>query len=221
MNKMTKRILMCAFGVVVCALSVGIFKHASLGIDPFQTLMSGLAEVTPIRYGTLYVIVNAVLLTVSLILDRSRIGIGTLLNLFFFGYIVEFSQKICESLIPDPSLPVRFVLLVPAVILLCFSAAVYFSADLGVSAYDAVSLILADRQKVIPFAFCRVITDVFCVLAGILLLRFAGWSWKEITAVVGIGTILTAFFMGPLIAWFREHVSEPFLEGKPGSASAG
>ncbi len=212
MDRKTKRILMCAFGVFVCAVSVGIFKHAALGIDPFQTLMSGLTEVTKIRYGTLYVIVNGVLLIAALFFDRTKIGIGTLMNLFLFGYIVEFSQKICEHLIPDPSFPVRILLLVPAVVLLCFAAAVYFTANLGVSAYDAVSLILADRQKIIPFAWCRVITDVFCVIAGTVLLYTSGWSWGQISAVVGVGTILTAFFMGPLITWFREHVSDPFLE---------
>jgi uncharacterized membrane protein YczE len=36
--------------------------------------------------------------------------------------------------------------------------------------------------------------------------------------VAGIGTILTAFFMGPLITWFREHISDPFLENGNGES---
>ena len=48
-----KRILMSALGVVICGISVGMFKHASLGVDPFQSLMSGLDAVIPIRFGTL------------------------------------------------------------------------------------------------------------------------------------------------------------------------
>ena len=56
-----KRILMSALGVVICGISVGMFKHAALGVDPFQSLMSGLDAVIPIRFGTLYVIANLIL----------------------------------------------------------------------------------------------------------------------------------------------------------------
>ena len=43
-----RRILMSVLGVLICGISVGMFKHASLGVDPFQSLMSGLDAVIPI-----------------------------------------------------------------------------------------------------------------------------------------------------------------------------
>ena len=58
-----KRIFMSLFGVIICAISVGIFKLASFGVDPFQSFMSGLSSVIPISFGTLYVIVNLLLLS--------------------------------------------------------------------------------------------------------------------------------------------------------------
>jgi len=61
---------MSLFGVIICAVSVGIFKIAALGVDPFQSLMSGLDKLIPISFGTLYVIVNLLLLTFSLVVDR-------------------------------------------------------------------------------------------------------------------------------------------------------
>ena len=48
-----RRILMSLFGVVICAISVGFFKHAALGVDPFQSLMAGLDALIPIDFGTL------------------------------------------------------------------------------------------------------------------------------------------------------------------------
>ena len=62
-----RRVFMSLFGVIICAISVGIFKIAALGVDPFQSLMSGLDKLIPISFGTLYVIVNLVLLSFSLI----------------------------------------------------------------------------------------------------------------------------------------------------------
>ena len=56
-----RRIFMSLFGVIICAISVGIFKIAALGVDPFQSLMSGLDKLIPISFGTLYVLVNLVL----------------------------------------------------------------------------------------------------------------------------------------------------------------
>ena len=59
----TRRILMSLMGVVICAISVGMFKTAALGVDPFQTFMAGLDKLVPISFGTLYVITNVILLT--------------------------------------------------------------------------------------------------------------------------------------------------------------
>lgn len=210
-DRLTRRIGMSALGVVICGVSVGMFKHAALGVDPFQALMSGLDAVIPIRFGTLYVLVNLLLLLFALVFDRHKIGLATLINLFLLGYIAEFSQKCVFALLPDPSLPVRFVLLGAAIVIMCLASAFYFTADLGVSTYDALSLIWSERQKKLPFFACRVISDLVCVALGVLLCRLAGFTLAGITREVGIGTVVTAFFMGPLIEFFNRTVARPFL----------
>jgi uncharacterized membrane protein YczE len=217
MENKGKRILMSAFGVIVCGISVGLFKHASLGVDPFQSLMSGLDAVIPISFGTLYVIVNLILLTFSLLLDRKKIGLATFINLFLLGYIAEYSQKAFALLFPEPSLFLRLVLLAAAVVIMCLASAFYFTAKLGVSTYDAVTLIWSEKQKRIPFSICRIIGDLVCVLAGTILCLSAGFTIRQIPGVVGIGTIITAFFMGPLISFFNKKLAEPFLYGKTGT----
>ena len=204
----TRRILMSALGVAICGISVGMFKYASLGVDPFQSLMSGLNAVIPIHFGTLYVIVNLFLLIIALIFDRRKIGLATLINLFLLGYIAEFSQGICQSLVPNIGLVGRFVLLLIAIVIMCLASAFYFTADLGVSTYDAVSLIWSEKQKRIPFQYCRIICDLICVSLGALLCHIGGIN---IFGEVNIGTIITAFFMGPLIALFNKKVAKPFL----------
>ncbi len=211
-----KRILMSAIGVIICGVSVGMFKHASLGVDPFQSLMSGLDAVIPISFGTLYVLVNLVLLLFALILDRRKIGLATLINLFLLGYIAQFSQGVCARLLPEPSLPVRLGLLSVAIVIMCLASAFYFTANLGVSTYDAVSLIWSEKQKRLPFPICRIITDLVCVVAGVALCVLAGFTLGQIFGEVGIGTIITAFFMGPLIELFNKTVARPFLYGKQG-----
>ena len=89
-KNLVKRILMSLFGVIICAISVGIFKIAALGVDPFQSFMAGLDALVPIKCGTLYVIANAVLFIFMLVFDRHYIGIATFINLFLLGFIVLF-----------------------------------------------------------------------------------------------------------------------------------
>ena len=203
---------MSAVGVVICGISVGMFKHAALGVDPFQSLMSGLDAVVPLDFGTLYVAANLLLLLFALAMDRSKIGLATLINLFLLGYIAQFSQGLVASLLPAPSLPARLALLAAAIVVMCLASAFYFTADLGVSTYDAVALIWSQRQSRIPFFACRVITDLVCVALGVALCLAAGYSVGRVSGEVNIGTIITAFFMGPLIELFNKKVARPFLE---------
>lgn len=43
------------------------------------------------------------------------------------------------------------------------------------------------------------------------MIYLASGSFGEVAASVGVGTIVTAFFMGPLIEFFNEKVARPML----------
>lgn len=211
MEKRNKRILMSVLGVVICGISVGLFKRAAFGVDPFQSFMSGLDSVLPIGFGTLYVLANVCLLLFSLINDRRRIGIATVVNLTLLGYIADFSHQFLNRTFPEMGLVGRFIMLILAIVIMCLASAFYFTADMGVSTYDAVSLIIAEKWKLAPFRYCRIASDLICVLIGVGLFLLSGQPVSELGQVVGIGTIITAFFMGPLIEVFNVHVAQPFL----------
>ena len=211
MSRMTKRILMSLSGVMICAVSVGVLKIAAFGVDPFQSLMSGLHAMFPISFGTLYMIVNAIFLLFSLVFDRSRIGLATFINLFLLGYVTEFAHGVLQTVFPDPALPVRIGCLGVGVVTLCFGASLYMTANLGVSTYDAVAIVLSDNWKVARFRYCRIATDVVCVLSGVGFYLLSGGTLGGVMAVAGVGTIITAFFMGPIIEFFNEKVAKPLL----------
>lgn len=217
---MKKRVGMSLAGVLICAVSVGIFKIAALGVDPFQSLMSGLDSMIPIDFGTLYVIVNAVLLIFSLLADRHNIGIATFLNLFLFGYITDFVYRFLQTVLVDPSLWLRGACMIAAIVIMCFGSALYMTADLGVSTYDAVAIVLSGKWKLGKFQFVRIGTDLVCVVFGTVIFLLSGHTWAEVPTVVGVATIITAFFMGPLIHFFNQTVARPFLYGRKDPSEA-
>ena len=202
---------MSLFGVIICAISVGIFKIAALGVDPFQSLMSGLDKLIPISFGTLYVIVNAILLIFALITDRQYIGIATFINLFLLGYITQFTYDYLKTVLIEPSIIIRVLCLFTGIVIICFGSSLYMTANLGVSTYDAVALVLANKYKIGQFKFIRIITDLICVILGAVIFLIGGGTIWEIPTIIGVGTIITAFFMGPLIELFNEKIARPLL----------
>ena len=211
MKPIHKRILMSLGGVLIGAVAVGIFKIAAFGVDPFQALMSGLDKWIPIPFGTLYMIVNAVLLLFSLVFNRHNIGIATFINLFLLGYVTQFSYELLQKLIVDPSFPVRALCLAVGVVVLCIGAALYMTADLGVSTYDSIAITMADKWKWGKFKYIRIGTDLACVILGVVCFLLGGGNWGGVPAFAGIGTIITAFFMGPLIEFFNQKIARPML----------
>lgn len=205
---------MSLIGVIICAVSVGFFKLAAMGVDPFQSLMSGLDSLIPIRFGTLYVIVNAILLLFSIFADRHNIGIATFINLFLLGYITQFTYDLLQRLFPAPSVLFRSISLLIGIVVICFGASLYMTADLGVSTYDAVAIVISQKWKLGRFKYVRICTDLVCVITGCILFVIAGNPVSDIPMIAGIGTIITAFFMGPLIELFNEKIARPMLNKK-------
>lgn len=206
-----KRIFMSLTGVIITAISVGAFKFAALGVDPFQTFMTGMDALIPIGFGTLYVIINAVLLLFALAFDRHYIGISTLINLFLLGYVVDFTVHLLTVLIPDATVAIRVVSFLLGFVFLCLGSSMYMTADLGVSTYDAIALVCTNKWKMGKFRYVRITTDIACILLGVTAFLVSGGSANQISSFLGIGTVLTAFFMGPLIDLFNRKIAQPLL----------
>jgi len=197
-----RRALMTLLGVSVSGVSVGLFKQAAFGVDPFQSFCNGLHQIIPIPFGTLYMLINAVMLIFALLFYRKYIGITTFINLFLLGYLIDFSEQAIFALMGPPAMVTRVIYLIIGMVVLCFASSLYIVADLGVSTYDAIALFLAEK-KIAPFRLIRIGTDLLCV--GI------GWA---LGYVPGIATVLTALCMGPLISVFIDRCAKPMLYGK-------
>lgn len=202
---MARRVALAAVGMALAGVAVGLFKRAMFGVDPYQAFVNGLANVIPLRFGTLYMLVNAIQLVIVFFLDRHYIGVSTLINLFLLGYVAEYTELGLTAWLGDPTLAGRAAYLVAGVLLSCLAAALYYTADLGVSTYDAIPLHISDRKprllgRVLPFRAVRILSDLVCTGIG-----------AALGAPVGLGTVITALFMGPLITFFRRTVSDPLL----------
>ncbi len=197
-----RRCAMTVTGVIGSGFSVGMFNASAFGMDPFQVFAHGIWMHLPIGFGTFYMLLNLAMLVGVFLTDRSKIGLGTFLNIFLLGYMVDFSTWIWNRPLFTDLLVIRAALLVLGVLLLCASSSLYFVGDLGVSTYDAVALCISERKKW-KFFIVRVTCDLLAAVTGFAL-----------GAVLGIGTLVSAFGMGPLITFFNVHLSGPLRYGR-------
>ncbi len=213
-----KRIAMSFFGVIVTGFCIGAFQKANLGADPFTCFVTGIANIFHSTYSTFYIIVTGALLVGVFFVEKHYIGIATVINLFFTGMAADFMRNILDNIFPAPGMAARFVMMLFGIFGTCFAASVYFTADLGVSAYDAWSLIAANKYKLMPFRLCRIASDSVCVLW-----RFSNWRisvftfscWFFSLSISGICNHLlraakkTTVSGCPTVIWIRLSVTVP------------
>ena len=138
---------------------------------------------------------------------RKYIGLGTFVNGIGIGFIVTaFYDPIAAFFGPAEALglPVQLLWVALAVPVTALGASLYQTADLGIAPYDYLSLGLRDYTP-FPYFGCRVFTDALCALLCWLL-----------GGLVGLGTLICAFCLGPFIQFFNGTVSERVLQYQPG-----
>ena len=137
--------------------------------------------------------------------DRFSVSLGhvelAINAILFVGYVVEFFSNLFEKLYQPSGLAAQIVVCMLALLITCLGCSLYLNADMGASPYDATALALAHHTPV-KFFLCRMATDGLCAVA----------CW-QLGGILGLGTILAAFCMGPFISMFDKLVSEPLFRG--------
>ena len=198
---------MSFFGVIVTGFCIGAFQKANLGADPFTCFVTGIANIFHSTYSTFYIIVTGALLVGVFFVEKHYIGIATVINLFFTGMAADFMRNILDNIFPAPGMAARLVMMLFGIFGTCFAASVYFTADLGVSAYDAWSLIAANKYKLMPFRLCRIASDSVCVLTGGIIQTYQSRFCMDIKELNNFTAMLKAYLMGGLFKTGKGEVS--------------
>ena len=190
---MERRIPVLILSVVLMGMCIAFFEKTRVGTDPCTVFNLSMAQnvLHWQNLGTWQLLFNLVLLAVILLLREGRcIGLGSLANMVLVGYSRDFFKPIVETLLPGEveSLLVRGAVFVPAMVLFLVAVAFYMVVELGTAPYDAMSQIISRRTK-LPFVVVRVAYDIVITAIGFLL-----------GGQVGVFTVLSCFFLGPVIS---------------------
>jgi uncharacterized protein len=174
-------------GLWLFALGVVLGLRSGLGVAPWDVLHDGIRQATPLSFGAATVLVGLVLVVVALAFGV-RPGPGTLVNMVAIG---AFADALLDSgFVQDldaRSLPVRLAAVLAGGGLVAFGSALYIGAGLGAGPRDSLMLALSARTR-LPVGLIR----------GLLEGSVLGVGWL-LGGVVGVGTVLFAFGIGPAV----------------------
>jgi len=197
-----RRFVIMTTGNIFLGLGISIFKLSGLGNDPFSGMVMALSDLTHITYATFLLMVNAALFIYEAAAGRKLIGVGTLVNAFLLGYIVTFFYNTLLRVMGTPQQMIQRVITVLfGVVITSLGVSLYQYPNVGVAPYDSISLILVRKKPHVPYFRYRISTDAFCALICYL----AG-------GIIGLGTLLSAFGLGPIVQFFNVHVSARLLD---------
>lgn len=205
-----KRTLMMLTGILFICICVGCYRLSGFGVDAFTCMNLGISGYLNMLFGTWQLIMNAVILVIVFFTVRHCIGAGTIVNMVCVGYGADFICWMAKDIWHlEMTLTLRIIALILGCLFAGLGVAFYMVAEMGIAPYDSIALIIEKATKGrIPFQYARVVSDVTAVITGV---AFCLLSGKNLWMILGIGTICNAFLNGPLIQFFKTHVTEPLL----------
>ena len=95
LREMAVRVVLLLIGLWIAHLGVTLFLQTNLGSDPFNVFVQGLFRAIPwpewagMTHGRVHLLVSLLIMVVLLVVDRSYVGIGTVLCMALGGPIID------------------------------------------------------------------------------------------------------------------------------------
>ena len=201
------RAIILFVGLLIAHLGVTLFLLADLGSDPFNVLVQGLFHslenltgFTFLTHGRVHIAVCFLIILILLIVDRTYVKLGTIICMICGGPIIDIYTFYLDPVLGNLSaLAGRLLMLVAGCVILAYGMTIVIKSDAGTGPNDLVAVVISDKLHR-KFGITRIIVDVCFVAGGYLL-----------GGLVGIGTIICAFCVGPVASYFLP-VNEKIIE---------
>ncbi len=176
-------------------LSMAMMVRAGLGLDPWDVFHQGLSLRTGMTIGLASAVAGVAVL-VAWIPLRNRPGVGTVANVVVIALTVDLALAV----LPAPtSLPARSTMMAAAVVLNAVSTVLYIGAGLGPGPRDGLMTGLVARTgRSVRLVRTAIEVTVLTV----------GWF---LGGTVGVGTVVYAFGIGPLVQLFVRLIPDRLL----------
>ncbi len=196
-------------GLGLFSLGIVLLLESGVGLSPWDVLNQGIAERTPLSFGTSNIAVSVVVLAGAWALG-ARVGPGTVANAVLIGLMVDGLLAIqAVGDLSEASLGARVGMMVAGILVIGIASGFYIGAGMGAGPRDSLMLVAAVRSGVRVGAV-RAGLEVAATILGFAL-----------GGTVGVGTLAFALGIGPsveLAFWLLER--SPLADPAPDASHA-
>ncbi|MHC9044234.1 membrane protein YczE [Microbacterium saperdae] len=186
-----ERGLQLLLGLFLYGVALGLMVRGGIGVSPWDVLALGVAGQSGLGYGVVTNLVAVVVLLLWIPL-RQRVGLGTLLNALLIGPSADLTLAVVPA---PPSIWVGAPMFLLGLVLLAFATGLYISANFGPGPRDGLMTGLVRRTGWSVWVV-RTLIEGSVLVIGFLL-----------GGPVGVGTVLFALGIGPLVGWFLPRIT--------------
>jgi uncharacterized membrane protein YczE len=180
------RLVRLFVGLFLYGVTMAMMVESTLGLDPWDVFHEGVTRHVGLSFGQVVIVTGAVVLLLWIPL-RQRPGVGTVANVVVIGLAADLGIAV----IPQPDeLWLRALLLVGGIVGNGFAGALYIGAALGPGPRDGLWLGLV-RRTGRSVRLWRTVIEVTVLAVGFVL-----------GGTVGVGTVLYAVTIGPIVQAF-------------------
>ena len=173
-----------SLGVFLFGLGDAILISSSIGVSPWTVLAQGISNITNLSIGTSTFIISIAILILWIPLKQQP-GIGTILNAIIIAAAIDLTLPY----LPHPSsYPIQVFQAILGILVTGLGSGTYLIANLGAGPRDGLMVGLQKKTN-LPIAIVRTILEITAVTSGWIL-----------GGMVGLGTVLFVFGIGPSIA---------------------
>lgn len=198
MKQMPERLVRLLVGLFLYGFTMAMLVESTLGLDPWDVFHEGVANQVPLTFGQVVIVTGAIVLLLWIPLKQMP-GIGTILNVIVIGLAADFGIAVIDQ--PD-NIWLRGLLLVGGVVGNGFAGALYIGAKLGSGPRDGLWLGLV-RITGRSVRLWRTTIEVTVLAVGFVL-----------GGTVGVGTVLYALTIGPIVQFFLPLVEVNLRSGR-------
>jgi len=177
-------LLFLVFGLFLFGLGESLLITSGAGVGPYTVLAQGISNHSGWSIGLSTFVISIFVLLMWIPL-KQKPGMGTILNAFIIALTIEFSVYY----LPYPeTYPMQILQVVVGVLIIGIGSGFYLIANLGAGPRDGLMIGLQKKTN-LPIYSIRTIIEVSVVIVGWLM-----------GGVVGLGTAIFAFGIGPSVA---------------------
>ncbi len=203
-KKITLNIVIYLLGIFVTGLGANLIIRSSFGAGAWDAVAENLSQLSKVELAVAGGFVNLIILSFVIVYNKKLkflIGLIPIIGIFFSIHFWDII--VLDTFYPETIL-LKSLFIIGGTFAISLGLGAIIISTFPAMVYDELTIALMTILKIPSFFKTRILIELFAVILASVLGYFAGIG----LGVVGYGTIVISFTIGPLISFQMRWMSK-------------